>query len=151
MKLLVAVDNSEHSRAAVGTVARMIWPSASSVLALTVVRSDVFLFSDVFVSAASEIETILQADEKRAELYLCEVASELRIAGLVVDTRVTRGDPRDVILDTAIRERTDLIVVGSHGNSGIKKLMLGSVATHVVTHAPCNVLVVKRPRSPQTE
>jgi nucleotide-binding universal stress UspA family protein len=144
MKLLIAVDNSEHSRAAVATVGRMIWPNATSVLLLTVVRSDVFLFADVFVSAAQEIEHMLRAEEQQAEAHLRDMASELMIAGLVVSTRVTRGDPRFVILDTAIREHTDLIVVGSHGRSGIKKLMLGSVASHVVTHARCSVLVVKR-------
>jgi nucleotide-binding universal stress UspA family protein len=37
----------------------------------------------------------------------------------------------------------DLVVVGSHGRTGLAKLVLGSVASHVVTHAPCSVLVVK--------
>ncbi len=47
------------------------------------------------------------------------------------------------LLDEAARRRVDLIVVGSHGRTGLTKLMMGSVASHIVTHAPCSVLVVK--------
>ena len=53
---------------------------------------------------------------------------------------VMAGDPREAILTTAAQENVDLIVVGSHGRSGVSKLVMGSVANHVVTHAPCNVL-----------
>jgi len=50
------------------------------------------------------------------------------------------------VLTTRVRsEQADLIVVGSHGRSGMKKFLLGSVASHVVTLAPCPVLVVNAP------
>jgi nucleotide-binding universal stress UspA family protein len=54
-----------------------------------------------------------------------------------------RGDPREAIVEAARKTGADLVVVGSHGRTGIGKLVLGSVASHVVTHAPCSVLVVK--------
>jgi len=54
-----------------------------------------------------------------------------------------RGDPREALVLAAESDQADLVVVGSHGRSGLTKLLLGSVASHVVTHAPCNVLVVK--------
>jgi nucleotide-binding universal stress UspA family protein len=50
-----------------------------------------------------------------------------------------------VLEETVAVEHADLLVVGSHGRTGIKKLLLGSVASHVVAHAPCPVLVVKMP------
>jgi nucleotide-binding universal stress UspA family protein len=53
------------------------------------------------------------------------------------------GDPRDALLRLAADERVDLMVVGSHGRTGLAKLLLGSVSSHAVTHASCNVLVVK--------
>jgi nucleotide-binding universal stress UspA family protein len=59
---------------------------------------------------------------------------------------VERGDPREGIVHAAETERADLVVVGSHGRTGLQKLLIGSVAAHVVTHAPCSVVVVKRPR-----
>jgi universal stress protein A len=55
------------------------------------------------------------------------------------------GDPRHALVQEARQERVDLIIVGSHGRSGMAKLLLGSVASYVVSHAPCNVLVVRRP------
>jgi nucleotide-binding universal stress UspA family protein len=58
---------------------------------------------------------------------------------------VELGDPRSVLIEAARREKSDLLVIGSHGRSGMAKLLLGSVASHVVGHAPCSVLVVKRP------
>ena len=56
------------------------------------------------------------------------------------------GDPRAVLTEEARRIGADLLVLGSHGRSGLAKLVLGSVAAHVAAHAPCSVLIVKRPR-----
>jgi nucleotide-binding universal stress UspA family protein len=53
------------------------------------------------------------------------------------------GDPRSVIVDEAQAWQADLIVLGSHGYTGIKKWLLGSVAQSVVSHAPCSVEVVR--------
>ena len=74
---------------------------------------------------------------------MTRVEHELGDMGLPIQTEVALGDPREVILRVAQEHNADLIVVGSHGRSGIPKLLMGSVASHVVTHAPCNVLVVK--------
>ena len=57
--------------------------------------------------------------------------------------RVELGFARDRILDVARQEGADLIVIGSHGRRGITRLLLGSVAEHVMRHAPCPVLVIK--------
>jgi nucleotide-binding universal stress UspA family protein len=56
---------------------------------------------------------------------------------------VLQGDPREMLIEEARSERADLVVVGSHGRTGLDRLLMGSVASHVVTHAPCSVLVVK--------
>ena len=53
------------------------------------------------------------------------------------------GDPRTVIVDEAKEWSADLIVMGSHGYTGLKRLLLGSVAHSVVSHAPCSVEVVR--------
>jgi nucleotide-binding universal stress UspA family protein len=56
---------------------------------------------------------------------------------------VRYGDARSCIVDEAKEWGADLIVVGSHGYTGLKRLLLGSVAQSVVTHAPCSVEVVR--------
>jgi nucleotide-binding universal stress UspA family protein len=62
-----------------------------------------------------------------------------------VETRVVMGDAWWEICRTAEREPADLIVIGSHGDTGIARIPLGSVAERVVRHAPCPVLVVRLP------
>jgi nucleotide-binding universal stress UspA family protein len=155
MKLLIAVDESEGSTAAVERVAAMRWPVGSAALLFAVVRRDVTLVSDFFVSAVAEIEAILREEAARAEARLQTMAPALAAAGLAVTTRVVRGDARTEIIDAAREDAVDLVVVGSHGRTGLRKMMLGSVAAHVVAHAPCNVLVVKpaaeKPLAPPKE
>lgn len=80
--------------------------------------------------------------ETRAQL--AEVARGLRRQGLEVDEMVRTGRAVQGIAETAERTGSDLIVIGSRGQTGLKKIMLGSVAEGVVRHAPCPVLVVPK-------
>jgi len=68
----------------------------------------------------------------------------LQERGISSETVVRQGDARSVIVDEAMEWSADLIVVGSHGYSGIKRWLLGSVAHSVVAHAPCSVQVVRK-------
>ena len=56
---------------------------------------------------------------------------------------VVRGDPDDAIVEYAREHGADLIVMGSHGHTGLRHLLMGSVAEHVLRHAPCPVLIVR--------
>jgi nucleotide-binding universal stress UspA family protein len=63
---------------------------------------------------------------------------------VTVETSMREGNPATEIVDEAKEWRADLIIVGSHGYTGFKRLVLGSVAQSVVGHAPCSVEVVRR-------
>ncbi|HXI92958.1 MAG TPA: universal stress protein [Blastocatellia bacterium] len=78
---------------------------------------------------------------RRTDRSGCRFAAKKRITA---ETVVRPGDARSVIVDEAIEWSADLIVVGSHGYSGIKRWLLGSVAHSVVSHAPCSVHVVRK-------
>ena len=71
-------------------------------------------------------------------------------AGLTATVAALSGNPKEVILEEAKKWNADLIVVGSHGRRGIKRLLLGSVSEAVAMKAPCSVVVVRgssqRPR-----
>jgi nucleotide-binding universal stress UspA family protein len=75
---------------------------------------------------------------------MSRAAASLKEKGLPVEMVVRNGDPRSVIVDEAKDWPADLIVVGSHGYSGVKRWLLGSVAQSVVSHAPCSVEVVRK-------
>jgi nucleotide-binding universal stress UspA family protein len=57
---------------------------------------------------------------------------------------VQRGDPARVIANQAKKTRARMIVMGSHGRTGLKRLVLGSVAERTLRYARCPVLIVKR-------
>jgi universal stress protein A len=59
-----------------------------------------------------------------------------------IDTKVIIGEPFGDICHVTEEEKVDLLVMGSHGRTGMSHVLLGSVAERVVRHAPCPVLVV---------
>ncbi|KAF0925797.1 hypothetical protein E2562_018453 [Oryza meyeriana var. granulata] len=63
-----------------------------------------------------------------------------------VETRVEKGDPREVICGAAEKAGADMVVMGSHGYGFLQRTLLGSVSNHCVQHCKCPVVVVKRPQ-----
>jgi len=80
-------------------------------------------------------------DEVKAQLHQIRPTDER----IVFEHRLIEGDPPAEILRTAAECRADLIVLGSHGRRGLARLLMGSVAEHVVRKATCPVLTVKAP------
>jgi nucleotide-binding universal stress UspA family protein len=78
-----------------------------------------------------------------AQQSLGRFEDQLRADGLTVRSVVREGYAATAIVDEASEQEVDLIVIGSHGLSGIKHLLLGSIAERVVQKAPCPVLTVK--------
>jgi nucleotide-binding universal stress UspA family protein len=144
VKILLAVDDSPCSTAALKWLIRMSWPPATRVLALAVANVPAAASAELPGGAAPEPPR--PHDLRPHEEFVAAVEEELRRAGLRTEGRVVRGDPRVAIVDAARAERVDLVVMGSHGRTGLARLLLGSVASHVVSHSPCSVVVVKIPR-----
>jgi nucleotide-binding universal stress UspA family protein len=149
MKILIALDDSLHSVQALRFVSRMRWPGGSRIIVLSVLSP---LVGTAAASAELSGQSRQVLDERRVQLeeLVGNAERELGESGFATEGRIEVGDPRDVLLSIAQSDRADLIVVGSHGRTGIAKLMLGSVSSHVVTHAPCSVLVVKHAATPPT-
>ena len=86
--------------------------------------------------------------DERERIRLCKVAEDseniLRRAGLVVTSTVVDGDPRELILAEAELSNSDAIFIGARGVGRVERLLLGSVSTHILTHARCTVEVVRR-------
>ncbi len=87
----------------------------------------------------------LRVDQERAirENRVGEVVGRAALRGVPVEYLIWTGDPGDSIVEAAGAERADMIVVGSHGRSGLGRALLGSVSDYVVRHAPCPVMIVK--------
>jgi nucleotide-binding universal stress UspA family protein len=85
------------------------------------------------------------AHQERLEAVL-RGQTRLREAGFCVEGRVLDGDAREQMMELLDQERVDLLVLGCRGRGSLARLMLGSVSSYAVGHAPCSVLVVKQDR-----
>jgi len=145
--VVLADDRSVHARAAESLV--MDWPLFAG-LPITVVTVTEDGFPYVATVAplvyTDAIEGFVQgtAAERRATEAECEAAAtRLRRAGLAASAEVREGDPAHQIIACAREHGAGLIVVGTRGQTGLRRLILGSVARNVLLHAPCSVLVVR--------
>jgi nucleotide-binding universal stress UspA family protein len=144
MKLLLAIDNSKYSAEVIKEVARRLWPLKTIVRVLSVVEPVPPPAVELWYDASGSLEGARQEMVKRAKELTQKASERLKRKGLKIESAVREGDARSVIVDEARKWSADLIVLGSHGYTGIKRLLLGSVASSVVSHAPCSVEVVRR-------
>lgn len=88
-------------------------------------------------------ESYFQALEADAQQHMEAALARVTEAGLTGESVVRYGVPFQVIVDTAQASHIDLIIMGTHGRTGLRHILLGSVAERVVRLAPCGVLVVR--------
>jgi nucleotide-binding universal stress UspA family protein len=139
MKILMGIDDSKFSGDVLQAVITQFRPEHIEVRVLHVLQPSAPAPPQMAPGYAPELD-----DQKKPAHELVErIASELRCAGFKVDTAVEVGDIRERIIDAAEEWGADLIVVGSHGRSGIPRLLLGSVAEFVARHAKCSVEIVR--------
>jgi nucleotide-binding universal stress UspA family protein len=137
MKILVAHDGSDYSDKALKKGADTAQKESASLIVLSVVP-DFGLTDELSDDDKKTLYTTLTSE---AEKLLKGIKDDLK--SLDVKTEVKFGNAAETIIDTAKSENVNLIVVGSHGKHGAKKFYLGSVSSKVVSHAPCDVLVVR--------
>ncbi|RMF93751.1 MAG: universal stress protein [Nitrospinota bacterium] len=82
---------------------------------------------------------------EEAESYLQEIAERLKEKGFSVDTHVRYGDGAEEILDHAMHNDIDLVAMSTHGRSGVKRWVLGSVAEKVLRHSAKPIFLVRAP------
>jgi nucleotide-binding universal stress UspA family protein len=139
-RILVPLDFSRHADSVLEWAAHLAREHQSRLLLLHAYHLPVefqqlegaYLPQDFWASVKAE-----------AEQSLTRYAEPLRAQGLAVDVIVREGYPATVIEEEAVERQADLIVIGTRGLSGLKHLLLGSIAERVVQKSPCPVLTVK--------
>jgi len=134
-KLLVATDGSEFSKAAVQEAIK-IAISCSSILYVVLV---------IEVNAEIDLWDAQAADklEKEMRRYLEGIQAKAAREGVTCEVILHLGDePYKDIVAEAKKRKVSTIIMGSHGRTGLTRLMMGSVVSRVIGHAPCKVLVV---------
>lgn len=146
MKILLAIDDSEFSEAAIQSIIQQRRPENVQVCLLHAQPSLPLLMLE-FSSrdALDSITTVNQQRQEQAKKLVQRWEEALRKAGFRTEGVVKDADPRSAIIDHAAEWGADLIVVGSHGRRGLNRLLLGSVAEFVARHARCSVEIVRLP------
>jgi len=142
MKILMGIDDSQFSEEVLRVIVMQFRTQNTEVRVLHVLQP---LVPSAAPEMAEGYAPELEDQKKPARELVERIAKELRTAGFNADGAVEVGDARESILDSAANWRADLIVVGSHGQRGIRKFLLGSVAEFVARHAKCSVEIVRMP------
>lgn len=137
MKLLIGVDDSKFSQAAVESVANRIWEPGTEVKVISAVEPP-FVPGAEGISLEGNHYDIARKSIDRAIATLRASNNRFELMGDIVE-----GSAKHVILDEAERWNADLIVVGSHGRRGLNRFLLGSVSQAVALHANCSVEIVR--------
>jgi nucleotide-binding universal stress UspA family protein len=134
-KILVAVDGSDFSELAVDQAISLGAICRSQIVVISIVD----LFPEQMAVAPALVEKMSEEVGKHLE----QAKKKIEKAQIACETVVRMGGkPHEFIVQEARDRGIDLIVLGTHGRTGIKKVLLGSVAQNVIGSAPCPVMVV---------
>ena len=140
-RILIATDGSDKSRKAAEEGMELAKALGAQVIALNVIN-EVVIASAVrqLGSDRKEVEERLKVAGEKAVDNIKAMGAKM---GVNVDAIVTIGAPANTVIDMAGAEQADLIIMGSHGESGATKLLIGSVVQKVLYWATIPVLVVR--------
>ena len=148
-RILVPVDFSAHSDGALRYAAKLASQVGASVELLHVVEDLAYgASSEVYVP---NVPDLMQEMVNEAVPRLTSLKQALFPHGADVETAVFVGRPSSTIVDRARAGGFDLIVMGTHGRTGLSHMLMGSVAERVVRTAPCPVLTVRAADAPARE
>ena len=147
-KILVPLDCSEAAEAVLPHIKALAKCGAlGEVVLLSVVEGLAQMHTsgvpDAWVAESADIKKFSQTLVTRAKDYLTRVQSELAREGIKAKVEAVEGKAAQTIIDEAKENNCDLIVIASRGSSGLKQIILGSVALRVLHDSPIPVLLVR--------
>ena len=135
MHILIAIDDSSTSQAAIEFVKRFPFPPATEVTLLTVLTK--------FDPTTVKRESIQRELAERAERLLAQAFERLDTTGWTSQMRTREGHAAEQIVQACREVGADLVVIGSHGHGALHRFLLGSVSQKVMKYAACSALIVR--------
>ena len=139
-KILVPVDFSANSRKAVAYASAFAKQFQASLTFLHVVQVN-YAYGEFGAIDFSALEREMRTGAEKELGVLLATAKE---AGLAAEAVIREGSPPRIIAEVARELGTDLLIISTHGYTGLRHVLMGSIAEHVVRYAPCPVLVVRQ-------
>jgi nucleotide-binding universal stress UspA family protein len=133
--ILFATDGSKFSEAATDKAIDFAKSYGSELNVITVVD----VTEEFMARAPGALEDLV----KKAKSMVEDVKKKANSKGIKAESIVREGDAYKAIINIAKKQKANAIIMGSHGRTGLKRLLMGSVTERVIGHAPCPVLVVK--------
>ena len=149
MKILLAVDGSSCSDAAVEEVKKRPWPPQSEVKVITTIELPVMvgIGMEPWTISPEYFEAVDRSAREGATVVIDAAVRKLNESSdktLKISHEIIQGPPKQVIVEEAEKWGADLIVLGSRGLGAWNRMLLGSVSDAVVHHAKCSVEVVRK-------
>jgi universal stress protein A len=144
--ILLPTDFSECANFALSYAASFARQAGASIICVHVIEPVVPTVGYTGMAEPLPIADISDQLEDSAERELPKIAECEECRGLEVEEVIAHGDAASEIVRVARERGVDLIVISSHGRTGLGRLLFGSTTESVVRHAPCPVLVVKPPQ-----
>jgi len=134
-KILVPLDGSACAENILPTVEKLAFDFKADISLLRVSYAHTFPGMD---PTDGQVKVVREAEE-----YLSELEERLKAKGLKVDSHVRYGNDAEEILDHATQKDISLVAMSTHGNGGVRRFFLGSVAEKVLRHSPKPVFLVR--------
>lgn len=151
MKILLAIDGSPCSDAAVDEVVRRKWNADSEIRIVSVVETPIAFATELTAAPAAYYEELEKVERAKAREAIERAVAKLQETEAGRDLHITTGvlmsSSKREIVEEAEGFGADLIVVGSHGYRSWERMLLGSVSQAVALHAECSVLIVREKKS----
>lgn len=147
MKILLAVDGSSFSDAAIEEVARRPWPPRSEVKVITAAETPVMMAVEPWAPSPTYFEQLDKSVREAGEAVISRTLSKLKTTEektLKITSAIIQKPAREAIVEEAEHWGADLIVMGSRGLGAWNRLLLGSVSSAVLHHAKCSVEIVRK-------
>ena len=146
MKILIAIDGSDFSPSSFAECSdrKTLASRDTQVKSLECCRAAFLLMGREMGGYDPEFEMVWKALREQAKDLVMKAAEKLRAAKLDVSTDLVEGNPKSQIIDIANEWHADMIVLGSHGRSGLNRFLMGSVSQDVVRHAHCSVEIIRK-------
>jgi len=143
MKILLAIDDSKYSDAAIHQLIAQVSPRGAEVRVLHVIAPEIIYPDGQTWGYPIPRERVAPERRKEAEGLVVRAAQRLRDAAFSVVTAIDVGEPKLAVIDAATEWHADLILLGSHGRKGLDRFLLGSVSEAVARNAPCSVEIAR--------
>jgi nucleotide-binding universal stress UspA family protein len=142
--IILTLDGSELAEKALPDAVAIAKQFSSTLIVLRVVPPVIQPMNvDYGMSAPYGYEKILEAETDAANDYLKPIVEQIQGSGVTVETATPLGEPATAILDLAAERNAGMIVMATHGRSGFRRLVFGSVADRVLREATIPILLIR--------